>query len=171
MEFFATITFFWISVAALILGGYLEISTGRNFIFYGQMEKAKIFQDRYGHFSTKKFLIVLSIVAAGGYAATFYHPVGGTFIVLGGSFVSIIYGLNNRKGAKNQREQQIMVLRQLRDTGRMRTLPFVRVAGRTFFKMFGWVYSTLPDIDDAIAEIAERLNVLCHHPEETWFPR
>jgi hypothetical protein len=187
---FANILFF-IGFALAVLSVLGDTVSSISFINYGLTEKNKLTRDKYGYFDTKKNLILsgifLGVVGAAGFCAVFIKEPFVTAFAAGMSFVIVLirgyFGYwKNEISKKETRQKQINTLRELKTLvgqsageeqiqGFFQRLNLTMKAGRTFYPLFGFVYSD--DMVQAVAidEVQKRLMELSVKDESQWFPK
>lgn len=181
---------FVIGLIAASLVIVLDWQSSKNFIFYGLTEGNKLTTDRYGYFDVKKNLIIsaasVSVIAVAG----IYGLVAEERIVvlLSGVFCLIpcfIRGkafIGNIGALKRGRIKQIKLLRELRSVverdGTKEEIAAVfngqlvnQRGGRTYYRLFGWVYSETTNYGAAVTEIQKVLCEIVVADEKLWFPK
>lgn len=86
---------------------YDWFGSSARFIYYGQQERFKILQGRYGQAEPWKVAVMIAIKMSP--FLLYFHPWFGWKIALWGPIVAlphVLIGLNNRKRARNNREYQ-----------------------------------------------------------------
>lgn len=186
---FLAICFF----AALALGVIvvlLDISSSKNFIYQGLTEANTLARDKYGFMDVKRNLIIsfamLGVVAAVGFAALAIKSTEALGIAALMMLVPI--GLrgwayfDNKAAAKRGRAKQTEFLTRLKEhlsfekpefetVMLFNGMPAKTVSGRTYYELFGWIYSDKPDLHEARFEIQSQLCEIARKPESEWFPK
>lgn len=194
MNLTAAAILFHVGLFFAIVAVVLDWQSSKNFIYYGLTEFNRWTTDKFGFFNVRKNLIIsfamLALVAVAGclgYAAekesekTFAFLVAGVFSLLPTGLRGWAY-FDNKAAAKRGRDKQIKLLRELRacaesggteDDIAMLFNPHKinRRGGRTYYFLFGWMYSENPDYYAALAEIQSRLAALSLTDEARWFPQ
>lgn len=130
-------------------------STAR-FLYYGQQERFKILQDRYGQAEPWKVAVLIAVKMSP--FALYLHPWFGWRIALWGPIVALphlIIGLNNRKNARSNREYQKKIAAAIAVRSEMSDedlavwlstrLDLITRHERHYFKFFRWFTYDSPD--------------------------
>lgn len=189
-QIFANICFF-IGYALAVLSVLGDRATSIQFINFGLTEKNKLTRDKYGYFDAKKNMILsgisLGVVGIAGFCAVFIDEPFVVAFAAGMSFVIVLirgyFGYwKNKKAMKKSRQKQINTLLELRTLvgqsageeqmqGFFQRLNLVMKEGRTFYDLFGFVYSDNLNQSFALEEVEKRLKELSLKDESQWFPK
>jgi len=182
---------FLASFVLAIVAVLLDVKSSVKFIYFGVTEGNKLTRDKYGFIDTRKNLVLsaVSLVAVG--VAGFYGVFANESLVamVAGAMALVPAGLrgkayfDNEKAMKEGREKQIKFLRELKAialaSGRADEIDALfqpqnvnlNKGGRTYYRLFGWIYSENTNIYEAIDEIQKRITDLSLQEESRWFPR
>lgn len=177
----------WITTAAVC---FLDASSSKNFIYQGLTEGNRLATDKYGYFDVKKNLLLSgAMLLAAGAAGLYGVFASNSFVAL---FAALMCGIpillrghayfDNKAAAKRGRVRQIEFLRTLKIylsfekpseeiTVLFNPLIIAQIGGRTYYKLFGWIYSEKPDYAEAVSEIQWKLADLSKKDEAGWFPK
>ncbi len=182
MNGFIESTLFFIIISVIYFAGrYYDILSSQNFDLYGLMESRPFSRDKHGFFNTQKNIIG----SAGFYLLALIvflipSPVsGGAFlIIISLALYSFYAGYDNFKTKRENRQDQILFLRGLKNAASdVETAPWplagriVTREGRTMYEMFRFVYSEKPDVMEATYEAQGKLITKSQQDESTWFPK
>jgi len=187
-QIFADILFF-VGFFGAIAAVILDWQSSKNFIYQGLTEGNKFATDKYGYFDVKKNLLLSAVMMAAVGVAGFYgvfapEPFVAMFagvmcgipiLLRGGAYVK------NIAAAKRGRVRQIEFLRQLKSYKSFEKpeeeiavlfnpLLLTTRGGRTYYKLFGWIYSEKP-LAEAVDELQQKLADLSVRDESLWFPK
>ncbi|HEX8289816.1 MAG TPA: hypothetical protein VF556_17675 [Pyrinomonadaceae bacterium] len=186
----------WIAGAVVSpIGIKKDADSSKDFQYHGLTEGNSKADDEHGFFAYKKNLILSYICMSVGIIAGFLaillvkdKDVAGAVMIIGGGLAGGFGAMRWRQAIKNDeakirgREKQTQFLRALRDYQSFEKpeneLPvmfngqhFTTRNGRTYYKLFGYIYSENPDQSSAISELQAKLAALSLKPENEWFPK
>lgn len=181
--------FFYLSLAALAVATFLHVRSSQNFLYYGDTENNPLWRDKYGYFTTTKYLLSLGIVTAFLIFAAFQwwgYQTGITFYIFAAGFFVMTW-INNSSAKKN-RVLQTKVLMELRglalqgitDPNAPEILAVMRGHsirirhGRAFYKLFGWLRATVPEgtpnnSEEAATQARQLVVAHAQRPDSEWF--
>lgn len=152
---------------ALFLIVHFDWGSSKVAIYYGQSEKTKLLQDRYGYPSAWKVAVMIAVKMSP--FLLYFVPQFGWGVALWGPIVGLphlLIGLNNRQKARGKREQQTQLrewAKNYRGSDEAFTLAIsLRLDlhtrhDRHWFELFGWLYYMSPSKE--IAATAEEKEV------------
>jgi hypothetical protein len=182
--------FFFALLALGVVVVLLDTDSSKDFIYQGLTEANSLARDRYGFMDVKRNLIIsfamLGIVAAVGFVALAIKSTEALGIAALMMLVPI--GLrgwayfDNKAAAKRGRARQIEFLTRLKEhlsfeKPEVETVTLFNgmtaktVSNRTYYPLFGWVYSDKPELHEALFEIQSQLCEIARKPESQWFPK
>lgn len=177
---------------AAVYAVYLDWQSSKNFIYYAQTEGNRKTTDKYGYFDVKKNLIIsgamLGVVAVAGIIGMSLNKSEGKVVLLFGAIFCLIpiylrgsAAITNKRSAKINRERQTNFLRKIKAIAvlnggaeeiavEFNNYLITTRGGRTYYNLFGWVYSEQSDLNMALPEIQKRIVDIALQDESRWFP-